>query len=139
MTAIDPVVENPILVINPMALPGATLVDILRQANFSVVKSTNLRQAFARLNESAVSVVICESELSDGTWKDAWAHLNEYLPPPSLIVTSHCSDERLWAEVLNLGGFDVLAQPFDLDEVTRVVSAAVRANSPTARRLAARS
>jgi hypothetical protein len=32
--------------------------------------------------------------------------------------------EELWAEVLNLGGDDVLAQPFDAQEVYHVVSLA---------------
>jgi len=46
-----------------------------------------------------------------------------------LVVTSKLADESLWAEVLNLGGDDVLAQPFDHEEVTRVVRSAVRASS----------
>src|ERR1019366_5350356 len=38
---------------------------------------------------------------------------------------SRLADERLWAEVLNLGWYDVLATPFDADEVYRVMSYAV--------------
>ena len=34
------------------------------------------------------------------------------------------ADERLWAEALNLGAYDVLAKPFDRTEVMRVVSMA---------------
>ena len=44
--------------------------------------------------------------------------------PPKLIVTCRLADERLWAEVLNLGGFDVLAQPFYAREVVRSVNSA---------------
>jgi len=43
-----------------------------------------------------------------------------------LIVTSNAGDEALWAEGLNLGGYDVLAQPFDQSEVARVMTSAVR-------------
>ena len=46
---------------------------------------------------------------------------------PSLIVTSRLADERLWAEALNLGAYDVLAKPFDSTEAMRVVGAAWRA------------
>ena len=35
-----------------------------------------------------------------------------------------CERSLLWAEVLNLGGYDVLAQPFDELEVRRVVALA---------------
>jgi len=41
--------------------------------------------------------------------------------PPLLIVTSRLADERLWAEVLNLGAHDVLAKPFNAEEVVRVL------------------
>jgi DNA-binding response OmpR family regulator len=44
--------------------------------------------------------------------------------PPFLIVTSRLADERLWAEVLNLGAYDVLAKPFESKEVVRIVSLA---------------
>jgi len=45
---------------------------------------------------------------------------------PLLIVTSRLADERLWPEVLNVGGWDVLAKPFDRKEVIRVVESAWR-------------
>jgi Protein of unknown function (DUF2934) len=46
--------------------------------------------------------------------------------PPPLIVADCLADERLWAEVLNLGGYDLLAKPFDANGVLQVVSAACR-------------
>jgi hypothetical protein len=49
---------------------------------------------------------------------------DEQKPKPRLIVTAPLADEHLWAEVLNLDGFDVLAQPFRPDEVKRVIESA---------------
>ena len=46
--------------------------------------------------------------------------------PPLIIVTSRLADERLWAEVLNLGGFDVLSRPYDAREVRHVIAQAWR-------------
>ena len=46
--------------------------------------------------------------------------------PPKLIVTSRLADAKLWGEVLNLGGFDVLEKPFIPAEVYRVVAEAWR-------------
>jgi len=54
--------------------------------------------------------------------------------PPSFIVTSRLADERLWAEALNLGAYDVLAKPFDSTEAMRVVGAAWRAWGGPARK-----
>ena len=48
-----------------------------------------------------------------------------FLPnAPSLIVASRLADDRLWAEALNLGAWDVLAKPFDHIEVIRSVKSA---------------
>ena len=41
-----------------------------------------------------------------------------------LIVTSRLADDRLWAEALNLGAYDVLAKPFERMELVRSVSSA---------------
>jgi hypothetical protein len=46
--------------------------------------------------------------------------------PPQLIVTSRTADESLWAEVLNIGGYDVMALPFERLEVERVIASASR-------------
>jgi DNA-binding response OmpR family regulator len=36
------------------------------------------------------------------------------------------ADDYLWSEALNLGAYDVLAKPFDVEEVVRTVDAARR-------------
>ncbi len=53
---------------------------------------------------------------------------------PVLIVASRLADDRLWAEVLNLGAFDLLlGEPFDREEVLRVTESAWREANRTAR------
>jgi len=69
-------------------------------------------------------VVICERDLQDGDWKDVLGISLCLRNPPPLIVTSRLADNHLWAEVLNLGGYDVLAKPLDTHEVDRVVTLA---------------
>jgi FixJ family two-component response regulator len=69
-------------------------------------------------------VVVCEETLPDGSWRNV-LQLTARLPNPApLIVTSRLADERLWAEVLNLGGYDLLAKPLSKTEVYRAVSLA---------------
>jgi DNA-binding response OmpR family regulator len=65
--------------------------------------------------------------LAPGSWKDVLEQVTILPDPPPLIVASRLADERLWAETLNLGAFDVLAKPFDRTEAIRVVGAAWRA------------
>ena len=82
-----------------------------------------------RLNKyhSAVpAVILCERELPDGNWKTVLSACENSPDSPLLLVTSKTADENLWAEVLNLGGYDVLMKPFELGEVTRVIGMAWR-------------
>ncbi len=72
----------------------------------------------------ATRVIVCERDLPDGDWKDILEAASRMDDPPPLIVTSRLADDRLWAEVLNLGGYDVLAKPLDRSEVHRVVTLA---------------
>jgi DNA-binding response OmpR family regulator len=78
------------------------------------------------LSANEVGVVICGTELPDGSWRDLLREISHYPVPPRLIVVSSLADDRLWGEVLDLGGYDVLGKPFDQAEVIRVVSLAWR-------------
>ena len=70
--------------------------------------------------ENSIAVVICECTLPDGNWKRFLDEAFRMQRPPRVIVSSRLADEYLWAEVLNLGGYDVLMTPFDAHEVSRV-------------------
>lgn len=104
----------------------------------TVSSADSLPAALAALSTDDYSVVICESNLGDGSWKDALDAIRRLASPPLLIVTSVHADEYLWAEALNLGAYDVLAKPFSPAEVTRVVDLACQrwTNRPPAGRAA---
>src|SRR5712691_8131264 len=80
--------------------------------------------ALAFLRNRRVPVVICECGAQRDTWKEALERLRLLPAPPFLVVTSRLADDRLWAEALNLGAYDVLSTPFDSTEVMRVISSA---------------
>jgi DNA-binding response OmpR family regulator len=81
-------------------------------------------KALRSLSRRRVAVVVCERELPDGTWRDILSYTVKSPERPFLIVTSRVADENLWAEVLNLGGFDVIAKPFSPREVRHVLETA---------------
>lgn len=75
------------------------------------------QQALDRIRAGNISVLICETNLPDGSWRDVLSGLAIETAAPPLIVASRLADDHLWAEVLNLGGYDVLSKPFDAKEV----------------------
>jgi CheY-like chemotaxis protein len=113
-----------VLSASPLAEDHKMLRRILRGAPWNIVSASTYSNAIARLTWDPVSIVVCERDLPGGTWQDVLHHIAKKPEPPLLIVTSKLADEYLWVEVLNLGGYDVLAKPFDEEEVHRVLTGA---------------
>jgi len=102
------------------------LRDILEADNWTVHPARSCDEARQLIARESPAVVACERELPDGTWADLYNLATALADPPPVVVVSQHSDESLWAEVLNQGGFDVLSKPFDKTEVSRVVAMAKR-------------
>jgi DNA-binding NtrC family response regulator len=80
-----------------------------------------LRRARTRLEVGSYDVVLTESSLSDGGWLDVLHMVRESPQEPEVIVTDRVADAQFWAEALNLGAYDLLAQPFYEPEVRRIL------------------
>ena len=91
-----------------------------------VVAARTCQEAAEFLCRESVPVIFCERDLPDGSWKYLLSYTAELKDPPALIVTSQLADEYLWAEVLNIGGYDVLAKPFREPEVRHTLEWALR-------------
>ena len=115
-----------IAVINPPDEHLVSLLRILRGYGYKADWMTDCKDAVTSLAGAAIPVVICERDLPDGNWRDVMTQTDLMPQRPLLIVTSMFADERLWVEVLNLGGYDVLQKPFDEKEVVGMVGQAFR-------------
>ena len=123
-----------ILSVSPTDADHAALCRILREPRTQ--EETNCRWKVCAIRTAAstakalakeeVPIVISESDLLPGTWRTILQIVSLLPDPPLLIVASRMADERLWAEALNLGAWDVLAKPFDTGEVIRIVASAWR-------------
>ena len=119
--------ENiPILLVSPHTADFAALRQILHHSDWNIAHVDGVREANQHLLTRAPSVIVCERDLPDGSWKDVLKCSASLDNSPMLLVVSRHADDALWAEVLNLGGYDVLLKPFDKAEVARVVGMAWR-------------
>lgn len=110
-----------VLLISSLSPDEISLRHIFSHTNWVLHTVRTCCEALAYTIENDTAVLICERYLPDGDWTSMLDGLDRLPLPPSMIVTSRIADDEFWAEVLNLGGYDVLAQPFDPDEVYRVV------------------
>ena len=102
----------------------AQLRRIIGHSRWTLLEAPTVAEAVASLREQSSVVLICEAVLPDGIWRDMLHYAERLEPPPPVIVAASHADDFLWMEVLNRGGYNVLAMPFDDQEVFRVVSLA---------------
>jgi len=81
----------------------------------------SLQQARAKLQQDDYDVVLTEAALPDGRWLDVLHLVREQPKELDVIVTDPQADAHFWAEALNLGAYDLLAQPFYEPEVRRIL------------------
>lgn len=102
----------------------ASLRRIFGENGWYVRESRGITEFRRSLKPRWSGVVLTETSLPDGTWKDVLSLANSVCPDAQIVVTSRLADDYLWAEVLNRGAFDLLAQPLDRTEVIRVGTSA---------------
>jgi DNA-binding NtrC family response regulator len=118
----------PVLIVSSDEQVHSSLQQILH-SDCRLRRATGRGEAMPLVRRFRPWVVVCDQTLDDGDWRDLLQDLQSEVEMPPLIVSSRLADDRLWAEVLNLGGYDLLTNPFAATEVSRVVKmAAERSN-----------
>jgi DNA-binding NtrC family response regulator len=90
-----------------------------------------LRQARLQIAQRTYDLILTEAALPDGDWLDVLHLVRESPQQIEVIVTDPIADAGFWSKALNLGAYDLLAQPFYEPEVRRIVgNACSRMASP---------
>ena len=97
------------------------LVEMLHALPIQVEHVDSVRKAAIHLAQVDYDVILTEASLPDGGWMDVLHLVRECSHEPEVIVTDPQADARFWAEALNLGAYDLLAQPFYAPEVRRIL------------------
>jgi DNA-binding NtrC family response regulator len=114
--------EFAVLFISPDSAEAETLSAMLRPAALRLDHATCLDEARSMLARQSYRTILTEAVLPDGAWTDVIDLTYEMGVFPAIVVTRNTADDLFWAEVLNLGAYDLLAQPFDEKEVRRILT-----------------
>jgi DNA-binding response OmpR family regulator len=114
-----------LLAISPDWEDRRSLESILDSSGWTVQGAPSILAA-AGLMQNKYSLILCDRDLPDGSWHDVFRQTEGLETPPPVVVFSKNADRPFWAEVLNLGGYDVILKPFVKSEVTRVIGMALR-------------
>jgi DNA-binding NtrC family response regulator len=101
------------------------LLDALESCAIEVLPVYDCNQA-RRVFEAQppVQVVVTDAVLHDGNWRRVLEIVARGRRKIEVIVCSRLGDPKLWLDVLEEGGYDVLVEPFEHEEVRRIVEAA---------------
>jgi two-component system response regulator PilR (NtrC family) len=110
-----------ILFISGRPSDARRLTQMLHSLPLVLEHAQTLQQARTKLEQDDYDVILTESALADGRWLDV-LHLARETPKElEVIVTDPHADAHFWAEALNMGAYDLLAQPFYEPEVRRIL------------------
>lgn len=110
-----------ILFVSPHRQDAAALSRMLGPLSVSIEHVADLKRAGSEMQNRFYEVILTEANLPDGTWLDVLDLARRVTPDSEVIVTDRNADARFWAEALNLGAYDLIAQPFASAEVQRIL------------------
>jgi DNA-binding NtrC family response regulator len=114
-------VTSRILFISGRQEDARNLSQMLHALPLKLEYAPSLHQARTRLHQQEYEVILTEAALPDGKWLDVLHLARECPRETEVIVTDPRADASFWAEALNLGAYDLLAQPFYEPEVRRIL------------------
>src|SRR5437016_4225822 len=113
--------KSRILFISGCRKDAKRLSEMLHALPLKLDHVPSLDRARTRLQRQSYNVILTEAALPDGGWQDVLDMAREFPRRTEVIVTDPQADARFWAEALNVGAYDLLAQPFYEPEVRRIL------------------
>jgi DNA-binding response OmpR family regulator len=78
------------------------------------------------LSRRSYHVALLPAVLPDNGWWSLWGEITLLNPRPEILVYAHKATFELWSGVLEIGGYDVIVEPFTEEELQRAVTHAAR-------------
>jgi DNA-binding NtrC family response regulator len=78
------------------------------------------------LSRRSYQVALLPAELSANGWWSLWGEITVLNPRPEILVYAHKATFQLWSGVLEVGGYDVIVEPFTEEELQGAVTRAAR-------------
>lgn len=90
---------------------------------------STLQEARRGLRRGKHALVLCETELPDGTYQDVMKLLRPRLDQISVIVLSDSHSENCYSQAIEMGAFDVISAPCSRTDVQWIIMQAVQSHS----------
>jgi DNA-binding NtrC family response regulator len=101
------------------------LLDELESCGIDVLPVCDCNEARRMLeSQRPAQVVVTDTVLPDGDWRRVLEIVLQGSANIEVVVSLRLGDRALWMDVLEEGGYDVLVEPYQREEIQRIVEAA---------------
>jgi DNA-binding NtrC family response regulator len=105
----------------------ADFAEQLAPLNAKIVFIAGFAEAAIAIREDHVfQVALLPGDLSDTTWWELWGVLTGLHPSPAILVYTRDPSFQMWSGVLDVGGHDVVVEPFSDEELQDAVLRAAK-------------
>ena len=99
-----------------------TLQAIFSRSPWRLCSAFACEEVLTAIRSQQIPVLICVENLPDGDWRRLVAETTQMAAAPRVLVSSRLPNDRLWAEVLQAGAYDLLPMPWERREVLKLNS-----------------
>jgi CheY-like chemotaxis protein len=101
-----------------------------KQHNWELRFTNSPSEAFTWASHSQFEIILCDRNQPGYPWREVMDRLAKGSPRSCILLISPISDDYLWRDVLQSGGYDVLSRPLRAEAGLHSVDAAIRFISP---------
>ena len=113
-----------LLVVTPRNL--SRLLPLLERQGLESEWAAGFQDAVRKLSGNhSYDLLLVDAELPDGTWRNLILFVQNSGMTCEMIVCAGLGDRELWAEAIQCGAYDLIAEPFEQQEVTRIIHSAL--------------
>ncbi len=123
--------RDSILVVVPSEQDCCLIVDCLTKDGLVVHPTNNLLDVVLHQVALTISVILYDTDAPEH-WRHALQQLLRIQPAARVVFLSRLADDKMWMEVLESGGYDLVMKPLNATEVRSVVQSALRRINRTA-------
>jgi DNA-binding NtrC family response regulator len=103
------------------------LLPLLEGLDLEIEWAVGFQDAVRKLSgANCYDLLLVDAELPDGSWRNLLLFVQNSGMTSEMIVCSRLADQQLWAEVIQCGAYDLIAEPYERQEVSRIVGSALQ-------------
>jgi len=101
-----------------------------KRYNWELRFAISPRDGFSLASQSHFDLILCDRHQPGYPWREVMDRVASSSPRSCILLVTPVSDDHLWREVLQQGGYDVLMRPLSEEGALHAVQSAMRFASP---------